>query len=93
VFDEAYSMEHFAVEPGPFVLLAVSDVVMPGISGITLAERVLDHDPSVRVVLLSGYTEDTLDLERVVARGARFVAKPLSGRQLLEALEEGVREA
>jgi two-component system cell cycle sensor histidine kinase/response regulator CckA len=67
----------------------VSDVVMPGVSGILLAERVMDRYPGVRVVLLSGYTAETLDLERVVARGARFVAKPLSGRQLLEALDAG----
>ncbi|HEU0245127.1 MAG TPA: ATP-binding protein [Candidatus Limnocylindrales bacterium] len=88
--DEAWQLIQSMVHP---IDALVSDVVMPGISGITLAERVMDRDPSVRVVLLSGYTEDTLDLDRVVARGARFVAKPLSGRQLLEALDEGVREA
>ncbi len=76
-----------ATEP-PFDAL-VSDVVMPGTSGLVLAERVLDRDPRMRVVLLSGYTAETLDLGRVVDRGARFVAKPLSGRQLLAALEGG----
>jgi CheY-like chemotaxis protein len=66
----------------------VSDVVMPGMSGIELAERVLDRHPRMRVVLLSGYTAETLDLERVVAKGVRFVPKPLSSRQLLAALAE-----
>ncbi len=65
----------------------VSDVVMPGIGGIELAETVLDRYPSVRVVLLSGYTAETLGLERVVARGARFVSKPASRRELLAALD------
>jgi hypothetical protein len=65
----------------------VSDVVMPGIGGIELAEAVLDRYPAVRVVLLSGYTAETLGLERVVARGARFVSKPASRRDLLAALE------
>jgi PAS domain S-box-containing protein len=65
----------------------VSDVVMPGIGGIELAETVLDRYPAVRVVLLSGYTAETLGLERVVARGARFVSKPASRRELLAALD------
>jgi two-component system cell cycle sensor histidine kinase/response regulator CckA len=66
----------------------VSDVVMPGMSGIELAERVLDRHPEMRVVLLSGYTAVTLDLERVVRLGARFVPKPLSSRQLFAALAD-----
>ncbi len=66
----------------------VSDVVMPGISGISLADAVMDRFPGVRVVLLSGYTAETLDLERVVARGARFASKPVTGRELLAALED-----
>jgi CheY-like chemotaxis protein len=68
----------------------VSDVVMPGMSGIELAERVLDRQPGLRVVLLSGYTAETLDLERVIALGVRFVPKPLSSRQLLAALADPV---
>jgi PAS domain S-box-containing protein len=66
----------------------VSDVVMPGMTGIVLAERVLDRHPDMRFVLLSGYTAETLGLERVVERGVRFVPKPLSGRQLLAALSQ-----
>jgi CheY-like chemotaxis protein len=71
----------------PFHAL-VSDVVMPGMSGIELAERVLDRQPGIRVVLLSGYTAETLDLERVVSQGVRFVPKPLSSRELLAALAD-----
>lgn len=66
----------------------VSDVVMPGMSGILLAERVLDRRPGLRVVLLSGYTAETFDLARVVERGVRFVPKPLSGRRLIAAISE-----
>jgi two-component system, cell cycle sensor histidine kinase and response regulator CckA len=65
----------------------VSDVVMPGLSGIELAERVLDHYPDIRIALLSGYTAETLDLKRIVARGVRFVPKPVSARELLGAFE------
>ena len=70
----------------------VTDVVMPGISGIRLAEAVMDRLPDLRVVLMSGYTAETLDLERVVARGARFVSKPMSRSDLLAALGGGVAE-
>jgi PAS domain S-box-containing protein len=65
----------------------VSDVVMPGMSGIALADAVLDRFPAMRVVLLSGYTAETLRLDAVVARGARFVSKPATRRELLAALE------
>jgi two-component system, cell cycle sensor histidine kinase and response regulator CckA len=65
----------------------VSDVVMPGMSGIALAEAVLDRSPDIRVVLLSGYTAETLHLEAAMGRGARFVSKPASRRELLAALD------
>ena len=44
---------------------------MPGMSGIELTERVIDRVPSIGIVLLSGYNPETLDLDRVVRRGAR----------------------
>jgi len=64
----------------------VADVVMPNLSGIELASRMMDRYPAIGVVLLSGYTAETLDLERVTARGATFVAKPVTSNQLLQAV-------
>ncbi|HEX5827992.1 MAG TPA: ATP-binding protein [Candidatus Limnocylindrales bacterium] len=88
--DAALELVESMVQP---VDAVISDVVMPGVSGIALAERVLDRFPGIPVVMLSGYTAETLDLERIVARGVRFVSKPLSGRDLLAALGEGARRA
>ena len=84
--NEALTLVDTRAEPFDAI---VSDVVMPGMTGIALAERVLDRHPGMRVILLSGYTAETLDLKRIVERGVRFVPKPLSGRQLLAALAEG----
>jgi CheY-like chemotaxis protein len=69
----------------PFDVL-VTDVVMPNLTGIELAERMMDRYPLIGVVLLSGYTAETLDLERVAARGASFVPKPVTSSQLLQAI-------
>jgi two-component system cell cycle sensor histidine kinase/response regulator CckA len=64
----------------------VTDVIMPHTSGISLAGTVMDEFPAVGVVLLSGYTAETLDLERVTTRGAMFVSKPVTFSQLVDAV-------
>jgi CheY-like chemotaxis protein len=64
----------------------VTDVVMPHMSGISLAGTVMDEFPTVGVVMLSGYTAETLDLERVATRGAMFVSKPVTFSQLVAAV-------
>lgn len=38
------------------------------------------------MVLLSGYTAETLDLDRAVSRGALFLSKPVSSNDLLDAI-------
>jgi PAS domain S-box-containing protein len=68
----------------------VTDVVMPGMSGIELAEQMMDSYPLMGVVLISGYTAETLDIERATADGATFVSKPISSNQLLRAVLEAV---
>ena len=40
------------------------------------------------MVLLSGYTPETLDLEAIQARGARFAAKPVTSQRLLATIAE-----
>ena len=71
----------------------VTDVVMQGMSGIELAERMMDRNPRLAVVLLSGYTAETLDLERITARGATFVPKPVTSSRLLQAINEALASA
>ncbi|MEO5884536.1 MAG: response regulator [Candidatus Limnocylindrales bacterium] len=68
----------------------VTDVVMPNMSGVALAEAMIERYPSIGVVLLSGYTPDHLDLERVTAQGATFVAKPVSAAGLMQAVQVAV---
>jgi hypothetical protein len=65
----------------------VTDIVMPQMSGIELADQVMDAFPHVGVVLLSGFTAETLQLERVTTRGAAFVPKPVTSGQLVAAVE------
>jgi CheY-like chemotaxis protein len=71
----------------PFDVL-VTDVVMPQMSGIELATWMLDRRPETGVVLLSGYTAETLDLERLLGLGATFASKPLSSGEMLQAIRD-----
>ena len=71
---------------GHSVDLVVTDVVMPGISGLDLAQRLLRIHPTIKILLLSGYPPDTLDLTDLP--GARFLTKPFE----LDALLRTVRE-
>ncbi|HZC32509.1 MAG TPA: ATP-binding protein [Candidatus Bathyarchaeia archaeon] len=70
----------------------VTDVIMPNMSGIELAERVMDQYRRVGVVLLSGYTAETLNLERVTMRGAVFLSKPVTSSQLLLAIQQAAAQ-
>ncbi|HUG30878.1 MAG TPA: ATP-binding protein [Candidatus Limnocylindria bacterium] len=76
-------------EEGVDVLL--TDVVMPHVSGLELADWVLERYPETGVVLMSGYTAETLDLERLLAGGALFVTKPVASGDMLRAIAKAGR--
>jgi PAS domain S-box-containing protein len=70
-------------ESGPEAIdLLVTDVVMPGLGGAQLAERVAELRPGIKVLLLSGYTEDSA-ARRDAASGAKpFLQKPFTAETL-----------
>ncbi len=64
--------------------LLLSDIVMPGLSGSDLAVQVQAFFPHVKVVLMSGYSEDRITSEILDEHGLVFLAKPFSVNTLLE---------
>lgn len=86
VSDGGEALEQLTGRAAPIDVL-VTDVVMPGMSGIDLAERVINRFPAAGVVLLSGYNAETMDLDRVVRRGALFLSKPVTSSDLLDAVK------
>ena len=61
---------------------------MPGMSGSDLRARMLEEHPSMRVIFMSGYTNDAVVLNGVVEQECDFLQKPFS----LSILSEKVRE-
>ena len=67
---------------GPFDLL-ITDVVMPGVNGWELGRRLRQRWPSLRVLYISGYTEDVVKDGGVVHPGVPFLQKPFLPVDLL----------
>jgi len=72
---------------GPLDLL-MTDLVMPGMNGRELAERMGAIRPDIKVVFMSGYTDETMVRHGVLEREKAFIQKPFS----LPALAQKVRQ-
>jgi len=68
--------------------LLVTDIVMPQMSGLTLADQVLAYEPGLRVVYLSGYVQQDVSWGGLPGAVTAFVAKPVDLRELLQTVRE-----
>jgi PAS domain S-box-containing protein len=68
--------------------LLLTDVIMPGMNGRELAAHVVKLLPEVRVLYMSGYTENAVGLDGTLDAGINLLQKPFS----LPALKDRVRE-
>jgi signal transduction histidine kinase/ActR/RegA family two-component response regulator len=77
---EAIEMAHRHPEP---IHLLLTDVVMPGMNGLALAESLAATRPELRVLYMSGYTDDVMAHRGVLASGALLLEKPFTVQALL----------
>ena len=74
------ALEIVETHPGSIDLL-VTDAVMPGRSGIDLVREPTTRQPGLPVILMSGYTQDTLPI-RDLSQAITLLQKPFTPRDL-----------
>jgi two-component system, cell cycle sensor histidine kinase and response regulator CckA len=73
--------------------LLLSDVIMPQMAGPTLARKLLERQPSLKVLLMSGFAQPILDTGGHLERGMTLIEKPFSGPSLLAKIAQILQRA
>ena len=77
-----------AEQHGSPIDLLVTDVVMPEMGGRELAQRLTTRQPSLKVLFLSGYTDDAIVHHGVLDAGVAFLQKPFKPDELVRKIRE-----
>ena len=77
--------------PTPIAVL-VTDVVMPGMGGRELADRACERFPDLKVLFMTGFTDDEFLRRGVMDDGRALMVKPFSPKELLRRLRDILSE-
>ncbi len=80
------SPEHTGID------LLVSDVVMPGIGGKALAEKLEARLPDLKVLFISGYPDEAVVHHGVLDEGVAYLQKPFSPKAIIQKVQEVLAE-
>ena len=85
--DGAVAMQIAVALEGTIHLL-LTDVIMPGMNGRELAQRICEIRPNVKVLYMSGYTENVIGHNGMLDAGVRLLQKPFNLRDLKDKVRE-----
>jgi signal transduction histidine kinase len=74
------------------IVMLLSDVVMPGKSGLQLAEQLVAQKPGIKIIFSSGYPGEKSQYKKIREQGMRFLQKPFTMIELLSAVKEVLGE-
>lgn len=69
------------------IRVLLTDVVMPGMSGVELARRLLDQNPNLKCVLMSGYGDAELFQHGAFDLGCELLHKPFAADTVLKTIQ------
>lgn len=81
------ALEILRAEPAKVHLL-LTDVILPRINGPEVARRMLQIQPKLEVIYMSGYTDDAIFHHGVLQDPAHFIAKPFTAADLTQKVRE-----
>jgi CheY-like chemotaxis protein len=77
-----------AVAHEGIIHLLLTDVIMPGMNGRELAQRISEIRPNVKILYMSGYTENVIGHNGMLEPGVRLLQKPFNLRDLKSVVRE-----
>ena len=85
----AQSAQQFFKKEAPHYFdLVFSDVVLPDQNGIELAEKLLEQQPDIAILLCSGYTDERIHNKIMASKGIHFLQKPYTYAALLHLVRQ-----
>jgi signal transduction histidine kinase/CheY-like chemotaxis protein len=70
--------------------LLLTDVVMPGVSGPDLAKKMTQRYPELKILFMSGYTDDAMGDHGMLEEGIALLQKPFTSQMLAERVRESL---
>lgn len=67
--------------------LVLMDIVMPGLSGIEAARKILEIDKQARIIMVTAMGQETLLMDSIAVGAKNYIMKPFQPQQILKAVE------
>jgi PAS domain S-box-containing protein len=72
------------------IRFVLTDIVMPGISGVELGRLLLEQSPDLKILYMTGYSEEALSEQNVHTGKLNLITKPFRQEDLLKKIKEGL---
>ncbi len=79
-------------EVAPAIDLLLTDIVMPGMSGPALVERLVAGMPGLRVLYMTGYAREAIERQGTLPAGGALLEKPFTARQLADRVRRALAD-